>query len=121
MGNKILIIVDDRDLLHVSNLALTERGYMTEAMSSCENIFETIAAFNPHLIILDVLIAGTDGREVCKNLKSSAMTSTLPVILLTDFHGPQTLQQEPGTPDDIVIKPFDLKGLLEKVEKHLSA
>ena len=121
MGKKILILDDNSDILEILDLLLMEFGYETKCLSSAESVFENIKEFNPDLLLMDVMLAKTDGLAVCKNIKENVLTSLLPVILMS---GTQDLAQSlnlPGAPNDYLAKPFDIDILLDKLEKHLGA
>ncbi len=72
----------------------------------------------PDLILLDVLLAGEDGRETCKQLKSNEQTYHIPVILISAHANLNNVRETCGA-DDYLAKPFRLKELTDKVQKHL--
>ncbi|MDB5147880.1 MAG: response regulator [Mucilaginibacter sp.] len=116
--NRILIVDDDPDLLDILSFFLTSSGYEVHTLPKGDAIFEHIAAFRPDLILMDVMLAGMDGREICKGIKANPQT-LMPVILISGTHDLALTQT--GAPDDFLAKPFDLDELLEKVAFQLAA
>jgi DNA-binding response OmpR family regulator len=120
MPKKILILDDDKDILEVLSIILSESGYEIEALSSGETIFEAIKEFHPDLVLMDIMLQGMDGRIICKNIKNHPPTQKLPVILISASHNVSKLLLEQGAPNDFIAKPFELSSLLEKIKGHLA-
>ena len=120
-NKKILILDDDQDLLDVLSLLLTESGYHIQTLNSGEEIFEEIKRFHPDLVLMDVMLAGMDGRLICKRMKTKSDTLGLPVILISGSHNLSENLSEKGAPNDFMNKPFDLALLVKKIENQLVA
>ena len=121
MHKKILIIDDDPDILEILSLLLIEAGYDVRMLSCGDTVFEDIKDFQPDLILMDVMLAGMDGRAICKNIKENHLTYFLPVILISGTHDLADSLHLPGAPNDFVAKPFDIDHLLQVVDKQLAA
>jgi len=121
MSKKILILDDDNDILEILSLLLVEDGYQIKTLSCGETVFEEIQDFQPDLILMDVMLAGMDGRSICRSVKQNQLTSFLPVILISGTHDLDKSLHLPGAPNDFVAKPFDIDYLLNKIEKQLAA
>jgi DNA-binding response OmpR family regulator len=121
MREKILILDDDNDILEILSLILVESGYQVKTLSSGESVFENIAAFQPDLVLMDVMLAGMDGRNICRNIKENILTSLLPVILISGTHDLANSLHLVGAPNAFVAKPFDIDYLLHKIELQFSA
>src|SRR2546426_8248490 len=67
---KILIIDDDPDVITVLQLLLKKKGYDVATASREGEAYEKVASFHPDLIVMDVLLSGVDGRDICRKLKS---------------------------------------------------
>ena len=119
MTQKILVVDDDESILEVIQIVLEGEGYFVQASLNGE-CFQTITENLPHLILLDVLLSGEDGREICKRLKSDAQTARVPIIMLTAHSDASKLADTSGA-DDFLEKPFDVDVLIEIVEKHLAS
>ena len=121
MSKKILILDDDNDILEVLSLLLTDTGYQIKTLSCGDTVFDDIKDFQPDLILMDVMLAGMDGRAICKSIKENHLTSFLPVILLSGTHDLDKSLDLPGAPNDFVAKPFDIYHLLARIENQLAA
>ena len=118
-GKKVLIVDDDTDILEVLNLLFEYSGYQTKATPEAEYTYSMIEDFKPDAIILDVLLSGYDGREICRKLKAADNTRKIPVVMISAHPDAARTTREAGA-DGFVAKPFDIHVLLEKVEKLLS-
>lgn len=113
---KILIVDDDADLLEVMFTLLRGSGYEVKGITEGEEASEAVASFDPHLLILDVWLSGTDGRDICKKLKSEPETRNLPIIMFSAH--PKALESvfDAGA-DDFIAKPFQIQDLLKKIQR----
>lgn len=73
----------------------------------------------PDLILLDIWMSGTDGRDVCKLLKQQESTKNIPVIMISASTDLEKSAKDAGA-DDFLEKPFDMDELFEKIDKHLN-
>lgn len=121
MSKNILIVDDDSDMVELICLILTEEGYNVWTLISGDVIEKTMTSFKPDLIMMDVMLADMDGRELCKALKESAQTNHIPVILISGSHQLSFDASGNGAPDDFIPKPFDIDSLLQKVNNQLAA
>lgn len=115
---KVLIVDDDLDLLEIMGYLLTDAGYEILLVPEGDHINEHIEQFGPDLILMDVMLAGMDGREICKLLKEDLLYKT-PIILISGTHNLGQVMFQAGAPDDFVSKPFDLDHLLERIATQL--
>ncbi|TFF30354.1 response regulator [Mucilaginibacter psychrotolerans] len=120
MSKRILILDDDPDILDVLSLILVESGYEIRALSNGDTVFDDIRDFQPNLVLMDVMLAGLDGRTICKKVKENHLTHFVPIILISGTHDLAASLQLPGAPNDFVAKPFDIDHLLQVVDKHLA-
>lgn len=117
---KILIVDDEMDALLSLKIALETEGYnISEAKDGYEAI-EKVYAENPDVILLDLMIPGMDGFEVCRHLKSDPKYDHIPVIMLTARGEVDDKVEglEMGA-DDYVTKPFNLKELRARIKMVL--
>jgi len=119
MSQRILILDDDTDLLELISMLLCDNGYETLTMSSGEKIFEAIQMFHPDLVLMDVMLAGLDGRIICSRIKREASLLGLPVILISGTHNLADSLLQKGAPKDDLAKPFDMTFLLDKIKTQL--
>ena len=112
----ILIIDDSKELLEVVELILEKQGYNAITQTSSIDIVAFVKEIKIELLILDVVLNGTNGRDICKQLKSNPATNYFPIILMSA--SPEYLRDHKECDaDGIIEKPFDIRGLLSKVEK----
>jgi DNA-binding response OmpR family regulator len=116
---KVLVVDDDTDILTVVQLILSNNRYTVMATSKWQNITNTIKGFSPDLILLDVALAGADGRIICKELKESKKTQHIPVVLFSAHYDLVKNIRECGA-DGLVTKPFEISYLLETIKKNIA-
>lgn len=115
---RILIIDDDPDLVSVLQLMLKMKGFIVAAAPNESQVWQQVGAFNPDLILMDVLLSGADGRTICRQLKDSEFKQ-IPIIMFSAHPGAQKNMTSYGA-DDFLAKPFQEKDLLQKIETHLA-
>jgi DNA-binding response OmpR family regulator len=118
---RILAVDDDNDILEVLQYILEDSGYEVETLSDGHNLFNTIRQHQPDLILLDIMLGGLDGRELCKHLKLGKETHHIPVIMISASHDIAKIKQDKGSPDDFIAKPFDIDVLLRSIKRQLNA
>jgi DNA-binding response OmpR family regulator len=118
MPKKILIVEDDPGIQLSLKDEFESEGYQVLAANDGENGLKIILEKKPDLVILDVMLPGLDGYEVCKRLRKEG--NNTPVIMLTvrDKEIDKVLGLEFGA-DDYVTKPFSLRELLARVKSIL--
>ena len=114
---KIMIVDDDKNIAQLIRLLLEKQGY---AVTTCENGSEALRLFEsikPDLLILDIMLPGMDGWEVCRSVRQQSAT---PIIMLSakDETFDKVLGLELGA-DDYITKPFDNKELVARVKAVL--
>ncbi len=117
---KILIVDDEKDIVKMLNYNLKKEGYRTVDAHDGEDALDLAVREHPDLIILDLMLPGIDGLEVCKQLKKEVKTSLIPVIMLTakTQETDKIVGLELGA-DDYVSKPFSLKELIARIKAVL--
>jgi DNA-binding response OmpR family regulator len=119
---KKILIVDDNDLIvEVMSYILVNCGYDVSSLSSGEEVISKVNTTHPDLIILDAMLPGMDGRDICKILKLNKSTHNLRVIMCSAYDEISKSLNQTGAPDDFLSKPFDMTTLLNKVEHQLAA
>ena len=109
---KVMIIDDSQDLLEIFSLILKMKGFEAKTISSQDTIQISLAEFMPDVILLDVVLDGADGRQVCKEIKNNA--KKIPIILISA--NPNLLQNyEEWKADAVIEKPFDIKTVINQV------
>jgi PleD family two-component response regulator len=116
----ILIVDDDPLIRRIVNKALTAAGYQVVEASSGADALKLAQETPPNLILLDLMLPGMDGYEVCDRLRLNPHTTNIPIIMLTALD--QTEAKVRGFragADDYLTIPFDIDELQTRVEAHL--
>jgi DNA-binding response OmpR family regulator len=120
MAKRILLIDDDTSVLEILEEVLTAKGFHTVTLTQTNKVFEAIAEHQPELILIDFLLQGINGGEICAEIKRNEKAGLIPVILMTAY--PRILLSL-GTYncDEFLEKPFDMDHLVRRLEYHLYA
>lgn len=114
MAHKILVVDDEQSVRSLLADFFTPLGYRVITTADGNEALELAAREEPDVILLDVVMPGLDGTEVCKALRASGKTALIPVIMMTGFAG-AVIDVSQSAPDDLVLKPFMLSDLLKRV------
>ena len=117
---KILVVEDEAPIQELLQFNLERKKYQVEVVDSGEEAMKVAAQLQPELILLDIMLPGADGLEVCKALKANAKTKRIPIIMLTALCEEADIVAglELGA-DDYVTKPFSPRVLLARVKAAL--
>ena len=114
---RILIVDDDENIAELISLYLTKECYETKIVYDGESALSELSVFKPNLILLDLMLPGIDGYQVCREIRKN---NNVPIIMLSakgeTFD--KVLGLELGA-DDYIIKPFDSKELVARVKAVL--
>ena len=114
---KVLIVDDDNNIAELISLYLTKECFETEIVNDGEEALNVFMTFNPDIILLDLMLPGIDGYQVCREIRRD---SNVPIIMLSAKGEvfDKVLGLELGA-DDYIIKPFDSKELVARVKAIL--
>ena len=110
----IFVADDDPSILDVLRLVLEDEGYIvTESLNghSVYSLHDNL----PDLFLLDILMSGTDGRDLCNYLKRNKKTRNIPVIMLAAHRDMKQISKAAGG-DDFIERPFEIVDLLDKIK-----
>ncbi len=114
---KVMVVDDDKHIAELISLYLMKEGYDTKEVYNGKEALEVFSGYNPNIVILDIMLPGLDGYQVCSSIRK---TSNVPIIMLTakgeTFD--KVLGLELGA-DDYMVKPFDSKELVARVKAVL--
>jgi two-component system phosphate regulon response regulator PhoB len=115
--NKVLVVEDDSALANVLQYNLKQAGYQVQIASDGHAGLAEAREYLPAVIVLDLMIPGIDGLEVCRRLRADESTRQIPILMLT-ARGAEDDQLKgfAAGADDYVTKPFSVKVLLQRVE-----
>ena len=118
--NKVLIVDDDPYIQKALRKLLTSFQYETEIAGSGFEAGIKVTQFKPDLVILDLIMPGMDGFEVCRLLKMDPGTSGIKILALTGYGTEENCERimEAGA-DDLLMKPVDTETLIPRIEKLL--
>ena len=123
MGNgpaaKILVVDDVPENVRLLEAVLVPRGYEVVTANDGLKALEIVAAEDPDLILLDVMMPGLDGYGVCTQLRANDDTAVLPVIMVTSSIGQEKTKAIEAGADDFIPKPFNHDELLTRVRSLL--
>jgi two-component system phosphate regulon response regulator PhoB len=116
----IFVVEDEEDILELIRFNLVREGYTVATATRGEDAVKEIPRKMPDLILLDLMLPGLDGLEVCRNLKKDAKTAGIPVIMVTAKGEESDIVAglELGA-DDYITKPFSMKVLIARVRMVL--
>lgn len=114
---KILIVDDDNNIAELISLYLTKECYDTKIVNDGEEALAAFDSYNPNMILLDLMLPGIDGYQVCREIRTK---SNVPIIMLSAKGEifDKVLGLELGA-DDYILKPFDSKELVARVKAVL--
>lgn len=120
MKETILIVEDEKDIVKMLEYNLKKDGFKTLIAYNGEKAVELAQKEHPDLVILDLMLPGMDGLEVCRMLKKENKTASIPIIMLTakSQESDKIVGLELGA-DDYVSKPFSPKELIARIKAVL--
>lgn len=120
MSRLIAVVDDEEDIVDLITHHLEKEHFKVEPFYDGESVLEYVKKNKPDLIILDLMLPGVDGLEVCKLLKKDEQTSSIPIIMLTakSSEADKVIGLELGA-DDYITKPFSPRELLARIKSVL--
>jgi DNA-binding response OmpR family regulator len=118
----ILVVDDNRDNVEILCAFLESRGYRVAAAQDGKTALAKLEEVNPALVLLDVMMPGMDGWQVCRTIKRHPEYGSTRVVMVTAKGGYEDkFEGMRSGADDYVVKPVDLRELAAKVERNLAA
>ncbi len=120
MRETILIVEDEKDIVKMLDYNLKKEGFKTLIAHDGEDALDAANIRYPDLILLDLMLPGMDGLEVCKSLKGESKTALIPIIMLTakSQESDKVVGLELGA-DDYMTKPFSPRELVARIKAVL--
>jgi len=117
---RIVVIEDEDDILEVIEHNLSREGYAVFSATNGGDGLQMVKSKTPDLVLLDLMLPGMDGIEVCRKLKSNNSTKHIPIIMVTAKGEESDIVLGLGIgADDYVVKPFSPKELVSRVKAVL--
>ena len=115
----ILVIDDNEDILFMIKTMLEMKGYRISAKDNPDDIESFIEQTRPDVILMDLLLSGSDGREICKKIRENKLISHIPVVMISALPDAAISCKDAGT-DYFLGKPFEMNDLFETINNALS-
>lgn len=110
----ILVVDDDPDIGSMLKMMLEYKGYAVTLLSNAAKTEQQLRNQLADLVILDMLIAGTNGTDVCRTIKSNPLSARVPVLMISALPDARKTCIDAGA-NDFISKPFEMQDLLAKV------
>ncbi len=119
-GETILVVDDEANIIELAALYLEQEGFRVRSATDGTQALDMIASQPPALMVLDLMLPGVDGWEVCRRVRAGKVASDLPIIMLTarDDDVDKIVGLELGA-DDYLTKPFNPRELVARVKAIL--
>lgn len=120
MEKLIAVVDDEKDILNLITHHLKREGYQVKPFQSGKDFLLYINSVPPDLVLLDIMLPGMDGLELCRILKSKPQTHSIPIIMITakSTEADIVVGLELGA-DDYIVKPFRIRELVARVKSIL--
>lgn len=116
MTKKVLILDNDHSILGAMSEALNYNGYDVKTLTDGENIFTDIDEYRPDLVLIDYILNGVNGGEICHRLKLNDQTTSIPVIIMSAY--PRIIESLGNYGcNAFIAKPFDLHDLIFRIDE----
>ncbi len=115
----VLIAEDDPGIIEVMSIVLQDAGYTVITAETKKKILESITLHNPHLLLLDIWLSGENGEIIARELKNTAATKLLPIIIISANTQTEAIAKASGA-DAFLAKPFDIDELVGMVSRYIS-
>ncbi|HEX4371935.1 MAG TPA: response regulator transcription factor [Puia sp.] len=116
-SSNVLIVDDDVEICQMIKAILNSKGYSSSICSNGDEVFDALAANKPDVIVMDMLLSGSDGRDICRKLKSKQETKSIPVLMMSAHPSAEITCTEAGA-NQFISKPFGINELLDRLELY---
>jgi len=114
----ILVLDDDPDICIMIKMVLDYYGYDAMDAENEENATKIISSNHVDLLIMDMLLSGVDGTDICRRLKLDKETSSIPILMFSAHPTAKETCLAAGA-DDFISKPFEMNDMMEKISFFL--
>jgi len=119
---KVLIVEDNQDLQMLLTVQIKSMGFFAISANNGIEAVEKSIEEKPHLILMDIMLPGMDGREATRRIRSNPETKDIPILAATAITDKSQLREclEAGC-NDVIVKPFTAQDLKEKIQAFLDS
>jgi len=114
-GPRILVVDDDPDIGIMLKMMLEYKGFKAVVADSAAKAEKILQADNIQLILMDMLLSGSNGTDVCIQLKQQPETKHIPILMISAHPNAKEICLAAGA-DDFILKPFDMHDILARVQ-----
>ncbi len=114
---KALVVEDDAGIREIIMMVLEMEGYAVTGLDNGHQVIATAQQEMPDIVLLDVLLGDTDGRDICRALKNLPATESIPVLIVSATHGFSDPATSSCGANDYLGKPFDVSELVARVKR----
>ena len=119
-ANRILVLDDDPDIGIMIKIMLEYKGYSVTLSDRAEQAEEVLRHNNIDLIIMDMLLSGVNGTDICTELKENNSTSHIPIMMISAHPNAKEICLQAGA-DEFISKPFDMQDILLKINRLVNS
>lgn len=120
MPKKILIVDDEPNIIVPLEFLMEQNNYEVKVAENGEDAIDLIETFNPDLILLDIMLPGIDGYEVCQTIRNSPNIKNIKIVFLSAMARSIDIAKGMGLKaDDYITKPFSNAYVVERINKLL--
>ena len=112
----ILVVDDDPDISMMLKLMLEFKGFDVRITERPDETYDILQKNSFDLVIMDMLLSGVNGTDICTELKKNNVTSSIPLIMISAHPNAREICLQAGA-DDFISKPFDMQDILSKIGK----
>jgi DNA-binding response OmpR family regulator len=114
---KILVVDDDPYIREIIIIILELEGYNVSGLDNGAQVVNVVQQIRPDIVLLDVQLGDSDGRDICRELKEHSDTRAVPIIIISANHGWHTVLEKECNADGFLAKPFEIKELVDHVKR----
>ena len=116
--HSILVVDDDPDISMMLKLMLEYKGYSVTVLSKVEETVKTLEGNNYSMAIIDMLLSGVSGIDICSRIRNNQSTAQCPVLMISAHPNAKEICLQAGA-DDFISKPFEMNDMIGKVDFFL--
>jgi CheY-like chemotaxis protein len=108
---KVLVVDDNEEILNVISIVLEMNEFSVRCANNGDVVHDLAESYRPDVIILDIMLGGVDGRDICNQLKKHPNTNHIPIVMISASHNLKQARENDCPADAFVSKPFDIDHL----------
>lgn len=113
-SHKIIVLDDDPDISMMLKMMLEYKGYSVKTVERPEELYAMLEKERADLVIMDMLLSGVNGTDVCASLKYDNKTRDIPVMMISAHPNAKEMCMQAGA-NDFIAKPFDMQDILSRI------